>query len=352
MTTFKKLRRYIFYIVLWWLSLLAFSTVFADIIIPGDINTSLQIIKRLLVTIDGSQFWTPIADLNTWWNIIFYSPIKDAGGHKYITGYTESDPIFSTSAAFDVTNTKIWHWEAAYSRGNHAVMWYLTSQHWNQSGSTINYMSWNIGIWTQNPNARLEVNGSARFGDSVNYIEFEADGTMRMNGASTVWDDMTFPVTAINPAGTATAMTFDPDNIGFLSSATATQSVAILAQMPHSWKAGSSIQPHIHWMPTTTNGGNVLWRMEYKWTNTDDVESSTWTAIDALYSGNWTAWKHQMASFGFIDWTGKTVSSMLVIRISRIGGDVTDTYTASALLREFDIHYEMDTLWSRERLTK
>ena len=36
------------------------------------------------------------------------------------------DPIFTASAAFNVTNLEINHWNAAYGRGNHASAWYLT----------------------------------------------------------------------------------------------------------------------------------------------------------------------------------------------------------------------------------
>lgn len=44
----------------------------------------------------------------------------------YLTWYTETDPVYSASAAVNVTNTKISHWDNAYSRGNHALAWYLT----------------------------------------------------------------------------------------------------------------------------------------------------------------------------------------------------------------------------------
>jgi len=49
----------------------------------------------------------------------------------FITGYTETDPVFVAHAAYGVTLTKIGNWDAAYSWGNHASAGYLTSVSWS-----------------------------------------------------------------------------------------------------------------------------------------------------------------------------------------------------------------------------
>ena len=41
---------------------------------------------------------------------------------------TESDPIFAASIAAGISALQISHWDEAYSRGNHALMGYLTSE--------------------------------------------------------------------------------------------------------------------------------------------------------------------------------------------------------------------------------
>ena len=83
-------------------------------IIPSNIDTSLQVIKRLLITVDGSPIGSPIADLNTGGNIIFYAPIKDANGNTYLTH--ESEPSFAASAASSINSTQVSHWDTAYTR--------------------------------------------------------------------------------------------------------------------------------------------------------------------------------------------------------------------------------------------
>ena len=44
----------------------------------------------------------------------------------YLTSYTETDPIFSASAASNITTAKISNWDTSYSWGNHASVGYLT----------------------------------------------------------------------------------------------------------------------------------------------------------------------------------------------------------------------------------
>lgn len=214
------------------------------------------------------------------------------------------------------------------------------------SGLSINLSGTNTWVGLQTFNG-------AKFGsDGVNFSQFEADGTLVFSGNATVWDDLRFPATSINPTGAEDPMTFDKVNFGFLAIHDATQSLAMIAQMPHGWKLGSDIYPHIHWGPSSVNTGNVLWRMQYKWTNLGDTDAGSFTTSDVLQAASGVVNRHQLVSFPVISGFGKTISSMLSIKISRVGGDPTDTYTGSSLLKEFDIHYEIDALGSRSELVK
>ena len=47
---------------------------------------------------------------------------------SYLTSYTETDPVYSASAASNVTTTKITNWDTSYGWGNHASVGYLTSE--------------------------------------------------------------------------------------------------------------------------------------------------------------------------------------------------------------------------------
>jgi ribosomal protein L35AE/L33A len=45
----------------------------------------------------------------------------------FISGYTETDPVFVAHAAYGITSTNISNWDTAYGWGNHASAGYLTS---------------------------------------------------------------------------------------------------------------------------------------------------------------------------------------------------------------------------------
>lgn len=47
--------------------------------------------------------------------------------NTYLTSYTETDPVFTASAAASITSTNISNWNTAYGWGNHASAGYLTS---------------------------------------------------------------------------------------------------------------------------------------------------------------------------------------------------------------------------------
>lgn len=166
------------------------------------------------------------------------------------------------------------------------------------------------------------------------------------------WDDLRFPAISINPPGPTGNPGWDETNIGWLFDPAATEQLQIVAQMPHGWKLESDIYPHVHWRPTTTNTGNVLWRLLYKWTNDGDVDAGTFTQIDVLQAGAGVALTNQRIGWAAVSGTGKGLSSILIMTLQRVGGDGSDTYTGDALLTEFDIHYQINSIGSVQPLSK
>ncbi len=63
-------------------------------------------------------------------NIGQWNTAYSRGNHAlmgYLTSFTEADPVFAASPAWAITPTNITHWNTAYTWWNHATMWYLTS---------------------------------------------------------------------------------------------------------------------------------------------------------------------------------------------------------------------------------
>ena len=121
-------------------------------------------------------------------------------------------------------------------------------------------------------------------------------------------------------------------------------------QLPHSWKEGTDITPHVHWSPSNANAGNVTWKLEYTWSNLDAAFGNTST-VAVTDATDTTSHKHLKAIMSAISGSGKTMSSMLTCRLYRDVSD-GDTYGSDAFLLETDFHYEIDTVGSRLPLSK
>lgn len=132
---------------------------------------------------------------------------------------------------------------------------------------------------------------------------------------------------------------------------TTEEEVFCAVQMPHSWEEGSDIEPHVHWLPTDTDTGAVVWGLEYAWLDFDGTLGNT-TILTVTDAADGTDGKHQLASFGTISGAGHTVSSMLMCRVFRKAADAADTYNADAAALEFDIHYQRDAAGSDNQYTK
>jgi len=178
-----------------------------------------------------------------------------------------------------------------------------------------------------------------------------------LQGDSTVFDDLMFPAVGINPTGAAGAPTLDNDNGWMSFDANTQQVVAIQVQLPHRWKEGSTIYPHVHWAKSTADAGNVVWQLEYKWVPINAAMDTTWTVLTvsspiAATPDTNTARKHLISAFTPVAATGKKISDMMIVKLSRLATDAADTYTATALLFQFDIHIEIDSLGSNLEFTK
>ena len=207
----------------------------------------------------------------------------------------------------------------------------------------------------------VQSNGVSTFGDggSGDYTTFEADGTILFTGNATVWDDLRFPVSSVKRLGFS-----DPGWRQFKDSGGGSVGVYSLAfdknieeevyftvQLPHSYKEGSNITPHVHWSPADGDAGNVVWALEYTWANMNGTFGNT-TTIIVTDAADGTVGKHQFVDFSAIDGTGKTISSILMCRLYRFSSSGADTYDDDAFLLEIDFHFEMDTIGSRQILIK
>lgn len=170
------------------------------------------------------------------------------------------------------------------------------------------------------------------------------------------YDDLRIPGSSARTGASA------PDLIAFAGSSTlridsfhgtgtAIQEVHFSAQMPHSWKEGSVVYPHIHWTPVSAAAGNVKWGLEYTVANVNETLPAT-TTLTVVTPTAGVAWRHQVSGFGAIDMTGKKLSAMFHCRLFRDPADAQDTYTDYASFLEFDFHFLQDAIGSSQQFVK
>ena len=199
----------------------------------------------------------------------------------------------------------------------------------------------------------------AKIGQGDNYITIDADGNLTLVGGATVWDDLRVPLSSIKRLGFS-----DPDWVQFKDNGAASVGVYALAfsevvdeevffsvQLPHAYKEGSAIKPHVHWAPSDGGAGGVTWGLEYTWADIEGTFGNS-TIITADDLTDEVSHKHHTADFADISGTGKGISSMLMCRLFRDISDANDNYGSDAFLLEIDFHYEIDAMGSKEAVSK
>jgi hypothetical protein len=112
------------------------------------------------------------------------------------------------------------------------------------------------------------------------------------------------------------------------------EAMSFTVQLPHNWKEGSTIHPHIHWIPKTSAAtGTMKWNLEYTWADTDGTYSGL-TTSSVTTNGPFVMNQHIMTNLTSgnvgISGSGKTISSVLICRIYRNSSDEEDTYSGDA----------------------
>lgn len=161
------------------------------------------------------------------------------------------------------------------------------------------------------------------------------------------WDDLRFPAQGINPAGAVNAPSVDTTLDGFpgtlLFAGNQENVIAGIAQLPHAWKRGTPVFPHIHWSKPTGGGDAVTWVFYYRILGSIGDVPGAWIGPVATTTtlGDPTASNAMLLSpFGPVDLAGEKESVCLNWQIRRLGN--TDADGNAARLYEFDFHYQTD----------
>jgi len=181
---------------------------------------------------------------------------------------------------------------------------------------------------------------------------------LQLYGDGTVWEDLRVPLERGKTAGSNVPTYEQWADDGNSSSGVYAYSfddddeIWLTVQMPHGWKTASTIYPHVHWMAEgDASTKNVGLGLEYIWSSIGETITTT-TIVTRNVAGD-TAYNHEITGLpaSGIAGTGEGLSSILAVRLYREAA-ASDNYTGGIYILEFDVHYEIDALGSREITTK
>jgi len=173
---------------------------------------------------------------------------------------------------------------------------------------------------------------------------------------SLYWEDLRFPATTQTRPGSAANITSDTGDVGLVFETDAIVGidwVVFNIQMPHGYRFGSEIEPHIHWIQSESNIPN--WMLEYRcYDNGEVVPGGAFT--QAIWSSNEETYTSgsilQYTEFPGFDPVLSKLSGMCDMKLYRDTDNTStlfpgvDPFTTDVLLKEFDIHYQSDSLGS------
>jgi len=164
------------------------------------------------------------------------------------------------------------------------------------------------------------------------------------------WDDLRFPSTRLRQ-GALQKPDFDYDRVGLLFPQNNTnERTTSSGQFPHSRKDSSDIHPHIHYDQTSSD--TAIFKLRYRWyDNRNLVKATDWdtvttTSLAFTYVSDTL---RQIASFEVIE--GDSIfgaSSMIDLILYRDDNAVT----GDVLVKELDIHFQIDSPGSRTEFVK
>jgi len=211
---------------------------------------------------------------------------------------------------------------------------------------------------TQSASAVIITGGSvilqnAKFGTATDNTRFEDDGTLVMSGSATVWTDIFFPLVTAKQ-GQTDKPAFDATEIGYLFPQNDTgEFMYIIAQFPHSRKQGTNLSPHVHWKQTQS--GSPVFKIDYKWFPIGGAVPATFDTLTmSTPAVTYTSGSMHQLTYGakisgsMISETGMGVSSVMLIKLYRD----SDLYAGNAVVYQFDIHYEIDSIGSHQEFVK
>jgi hypothetical protein len=172
------------------------------------------------------------------------------------------------------------------------------------------------------------------------WVKFAAGDT-----SGDIQDDLRVTIDkGLNSAQLGSLTGISGPEVWFFRNEAGTDAMSFTVQLPHTWKEGTTIYPHIHWIAKASASGNMKWNLDYSWANIDGTFSGV-TTTSVVVNGPFTMNKQLMTNLTSgnvgISGSGKTFSSILICRIWRNSNDSQDTFSSDAGGLSMDFHISL-----------
>jgi len=195
-------------------------------------------------------------------------------------------------------------------------------------------------------------------GGVANFTRIEADGTIEFNGAATVWKDINMGSAQLSRPSSS-----QPDLVNFVDEAGADTGIQTYGfavgekvhgsfELQHDYKEGSDFTFHVHWQGITAPTGtdNVQWRLTYTF-GIDDATLDAVTIIDSADTPFDTQYEFVRSDIVVISGTNRKIGDQMLFTLERVAA-TGDAYAGDASIATAGIHYEVDTVGSRQIIAK
>jgi hypothetical protein len=113
-------------------------------------------------------------------------------------------------------------------------------------------------------------------------------------------------------------------------------------QLPHTYKAGTDIKPHLHWATEIDASSSVVVELTYSIWNVGDKVTPE-AVLDATINFDATAFVEDIVSLGTIPGANLRESSIITCELRRLtSSDAADIFLGDMIWLSFDFHAQMD----------
>jgi hypothetical protein len=239
----------------------------------------------------------------------------------------------------------VWRAEGTSELGSSGTVWRAEGTSELGSSGTVWRAEWQAGATNAYTNAEARLPKSWT-NDTVGLSSIVIGDNGNVS-SSNRWEDLRITPSGMNLPGQPAAASFEidsgpsSDQIALRFSADGTTVAGSEWQLPHAWVSNTVVYPHFHKQNHTAGPNTSVWQFVYSWANIGGVfpasTSVTVTNVDLVG----TQFRHRIVTIPAegLSGTGKTFSSVLRWRLSRLGNDAADTGGAIDLVSS-DLHYQ------------